>query len=729
MIDQTIVQFLLANDGTNQLERNLVALDPATVKVDGRSTRDVLSFLVKLSAQIRFYDLLNQPQGDWRPMLSMLTNGSEPLTEAEVDRLLSSRRDWPPHLALLMSFLKAFSHAQRDMNTLPARRLNFYYEDVLRLARRPAAADKVHVIFESRKNATPVLLQTGTLLDAGATAGGSALQYALDHSHVVSHAVVESIKSSYHDTDNAGRGMVFVAEDATQVATGGSWWPFGIPQLSTSVSLRQMQPASLGFAIAAPDLFLGEGFRRIDITVSLRSRKWFPTGLNLTSDVEISLTGEKGWILPDSLQTALIVLDVNPPQTPPTPQQLIDETREFAYTLAVSVSLTEAAGAVTAYNEGIHEQRLPTLLPVWRMIAKPASFRAQTLSEFSIKQVNIEVNATGLRNLVLQNDQALQPTDGTILPFGTNPRIGGNFYIGSAEAFSKSLTSFAVNLEWEDPPESFPEHYSGYDSPNVDENGDFKADVYLRARRQWLKLTPPSTSRTLFVTNNTRAISRIDISPSIFHSMTGGFSLDRLTSLPNLTRFDHSIKQGFARLVLTSPTRADVQNLPDIAPFEAFGHKTYVPVYTQRVIQMSQNPEAVPPVVLPNPPYTPALSSVSLDYTAGSTFTPEHPNEVGQMFLLDVFGSAKAVNADAITLVPKHESQGSLYIGLKDAEAPQMLSLLFQIEEGSAPGERLLSPGDISWSYLAGSGWRKIAPADVLEDRTEGFQVPGNQFG
>jgi len=177
--DKFINQYLLSIDGVNQLERSPLALDASAVKMDGRSKYDILLFLYALSKQIRYYDLLNIPQGNWQPFLDVISPIVSAKDEAQLNKLLLSRDDWPPHIALLISFLHLFSHAQQDLNKLPLRRLNFYYQDVLKVLRRPAIADQVHILFELAKNAPPTLLMQGTLLKGGTTQDGLPLIYSL----------------------------------------------------------------------------------------------------------------------------------------------------------------------------------------------------------------------------------------------------------------------------------------------------------------------------------------------------------------------------------------------------------------------------------------------------------------------------------------------------------------------------------------------------------------------
>src|SRR5690606_10943618 len=129
--------------------------------------------------------------------------------------------------------------------------------------------------------------------------------------------------------------------------------------------------------------------------------------------------------------------------------------------------------------------------------------------------------------------------------------------------------------------------------------------------------------------------------------------------------------RGFGKLVLTGPTRADLDNLPAYAPFEAFGHKSFTKVYTRQAIALSQfSPPGNPPE-LPNEPYTPTLKSVSLDYTAGDTFYPSTPNGIEQFFSLDIFGTHELGEYETARIVPKVPENGALYIGIQNATPPQ----------------------------------------------------------
>ena len=44
-------------DGSGRLQRYLIALDPTYAKIDGRSMEELLVFIKRYAAQIRFYDI------------------------------------------------------------------------------------------------------------------------------------------------------------------------------------------------------------------------------------------------------------------------------------------------------------------------------------------------------------------------------------------------------------------------------------------------------------------------------------------------------------------------------------------------------------------------------------------------------------------------------------------------------------------------------------------------
>ena len=610
-----------------------------------------------------------------------------------------SRDDWPPHLALLLSFLQVNSVVQRDMNQLTVRHLRHYYEKVLRLQRRPAIADQVHVLFEAAKNTLPVLLPAGTLLDAGKTQDGKMRQYALDSEIVVNQATVESLKTSYADINSAGKFILFKADDAKQVKSSTlteAWRPFGERQLNVPAGSRTMAEAQIGFAIASPALLLAEGERTIIITLDLQNTGASIIGTQPFSHVfEITFTGDKEWIAPGTFTADL-------------------QTSNLIFTFTFPAS----AAPISPYNEVVHATGFKTSWPVCRCLVKPNAFEFERLADFSINNITINVTANGVKNLVLQNDDSIQSPGKPSLPFGSIPVIKNNFYIGSSEIFSKSLQSFKLHLEWQDLPADISNYYAGYDSPflTVDK---FTANLQLLAGKSWDDLLPAKS--LLFTDLSTDSVKTIEASGPGFSDYISALGYERKPEMPALSAFTPETSQGFIKLMLSGPTPPDVSNQPVYAPFEAFGHKSFPLVFTKKAIELSQGTT----VTLPNPPYVPILKSVAIDYRAIESFKPSHPNGIDQLFMLDVFGHAETAKSELAQMIPPFPQHGALYIGLKNATPPQTVSFLFQVETGTVPGAELLNRTDMTWGYLAGNQWETIASEDILEDATDAMQKPG----
>jgi hypothetical protein len=234
-------------------------------------------------------------------------------------------------------------------------------------------------------------------------------------------------------------------------------------------------------------------------------------------------------------------------------------------------------------------------------------------------------------------------------------------------------------LEWKDLPEDFNQYYQGYDTSFITYD-KFIADAYLLAGRSWDTIIFDNLS--LFNSISTNNVKVMTIDETNFNTRIAGSAFKRNPGLTTLDRFDISTTQGFIKLVLRSPTKSDVGNQPAYAPFEAFGHKAFPIIYTHKAIDLSKS---IGDGLLPNQPYTPTLQNITLDYTARESFIPSIPNGIEQFFLADIFGNAELKHSDTGRMVPLVPEQGALYIGLKNATPPQILSLLFQIEKGDVP--------------------------------------------
>src|SRR5688572_23725745 len=79
--------------------------------------------------------------------------------------------------------------------------------------------------------------------------------------------------------------------------TATAFRPFGSRQLSTPGESQLMQPASLGWSVASPNLFLSEGKREILMKMRLKSVRDYKHPFQIfTTFIEPQRTTEKEWL-------------------------------------------------------------------------------------------------------------------------------------------------------------------------------------------------------------------------------------------------------------------------------------------------------------------------------------------------------------------------------------------------------------------------------------------------
>ena len=112
-----------------------------------------------------------------------------------------------------------------------------------------------------------------------------------------------------------------------------------------------------------------------------------------------------------------------------------------------------------------------------------------------LNKTEIVVSVCGLKNVIVQNDESVQDVNAPIYPFGTRPRVGASFYIGSKELFSKNWEEVYVNAEWKDKPKDFGLHYKHYsykdtifeDGSKEIVNSSFLTTAFVLDKGQWKK--------------------------------------------------------------------------------------------------------------------------------------------------------------------------------------------------------------------------------------------------
>ncbi len=256
------------NSGTRQSERFPKALEKDYISIDERSYEDLIRQVAEYASRLHYYNDHNQKDGNWKRFFTEIYDYEKQAVNKDHLEQLIKNADVPPHLALMLAFLKVFQIQQNNLNKLTERHLDFYYKDILGFHPRKGTTGKVPVFFELNKNAESAFIAKGCLFDAGKDEEGKPIRYAAADEIRINRAKV-SATESIRITDK---------------------------------SYAQYAP-NIAFALASPVLNLKDG----DLTLSVKKNS---TGAVDLSAFTIYYTAKNGWLEltdPNHLPTDQIV--------------------------------------------------------------------------------------------------------------------------------------------------------------------------------------------------------------------------------------------------------------------------------------------------------------------------------------------------------------------------------------------------------------------------------------
>lgn len=601
--------------------------------------------------------------------------------------------------------------------------------------------------------------------------------------------IIKNIYAATKANSADGLGAEILDEDGKWLTLGGTNMPY----------------AEVGFAIASPLFLLKEGTREIKLSFLCELTTAWPyasgndeenrAAQEIMGNVIPWYTGEKGWVKTHISEVKIteeqgqtlcldLALKLSPGDEPflnynstvftegfntkhPVLKFIFDNKgieaselsgqqgfssiasiREHA-TLFVE-SVTYNAGIYAIYEGEYYEAltntsgAIPSLnSPVWRRIGR--SYPYKYFKPLKISEMDIELNVTGMQNLILENDVGTINPAKPFQPFGPIPKVGSKFFIGSHEIFKKQLKDHAeveleIVMKWADLPEdSFKTHYTNYKPALANSFTDdaFKVTVEKLEGGQWIPLltenTPTSEETPLFEKNIDEDGNIVDDDPP---RPVDSINLTNILAepAPNLEDFVQltpGMTRGFIRLVLK----------------HHFFHKYYAPSLTTYVAPPPPNRSGN----APNEPYTPVLNFVKINYRTKEKITFRDDffeDRIEQLFHIEPFGwkeiypydngidaKVAVVNRKLIpeflTVEPADSSEnpemtdaeGNLLIGLIDLKPPQSVSILFQVAEGSSDPD--LNAQEVSWSYLSNNNWIDFETGEIISDTTNGLLTSG----
>lgn len=684
-------------EGTYQWQRMPEGLKNGFFKPDDRTLEQMAIQVARYASFVKYHDTTLNEWGDWEVFFQFIYDyENKKLQFANIESLLSSE-NVPPHLGLMLSFLKNFQDIRDQLNDFTDRHLDFYYSDVLQLKKKDAVADKAAILFQPEKNTVQAKVEEGRELNAGKDSTGKDLLYKTVREIIVNQIAIEQKKTVYADKkENGELNSLHIAKDASKENSFvqnniTSWRPFG----SVDNSL-----ADIGFAFSSPMLFAKEGKRRLSF--ELESGASLPR-----TSLAAYYTGPKGWVQAE--------VDVQPG---------INFSNNAASKKFLLIKINESLPAIAAYDEKIHQSGYNCIYPVMKVLIKndenfsEAYQYLSTLKCGDIKKAVMTVD--GARSFTLAGENGklnpLQP----FKPFGNNPVKNKSFFIiGSRDAFNKYLKTFHLAMNWKGAPGNMAKYYKAYSNylstvASKDSTTPISADTIATFNNQWTSFnqgnvpgkmellkggiwqkfsedSPNQYTKKNFGTYNTFHVN---------NTITDAFDMD------NSNDFSEASRWGFAKITLQYN----------------FGHSIFPLVLSYNISNNAIN-KPNPPFPIPAQPYTPEFNSLHLDYTLEDNLDIINKTE-HQFIQIHPFGFANIKSKNQTVISSDYTFNGQLYIGLSNCTVPETVNLFFARLDGTEDIDAVINEKAECY-FLSGNEWKKFSFEQITLDTTHDFTASG----
>jgi len=692
------------------------------------------------------------------------------------ETLTGNDQEHAPYQGLLYAFLEIFKQIKdggNGLNDITRLHLDFFYKEILQLKHRPHVPDHVHVITTLAKQVDTFLQTKDTGLKAGKDATGKEITFLTEEDVVLNKATVEEIRTLSKDNfstlfaapkansaDGLGGPFQNPANNSWPVLGAASW----ISKNNPAAGAQHYPFALSGFMLSSAVLLMKEGTRTITTNITLQNLNADATALNavLKDLLQVQYTSDKGWttvVNPDisynngQLTIVIKLLPDAPPVLPPDEKKLL-----IAY---------------------------PVTNPMLRILFnQQKQYELKTnkwydlLSHAVVSGADINVDAKGLKQALLGNDDGPVDPNKSFQPFSSVPKTGGSFIVGSDEAFRKHLTSMSMDLTWEGlPAVNFTEYYKAYNPSSPINTGSFTVKAEKLVNGKWEKLADSTEALRLFdedgngvpqapkvlqldvatipvlkqdttlapySNNSLYGFVRFQLKQHFFHQeYPSVLAVQTLRLSDPKMAANWSLLQanvGGAGLVveagataanaLKADNKADaLSTTPSEEELELLRTDTQNTLNAANAVNtrsgtihgylfpIGTNNELI---AIPNQPYTPSIKAFTLNYTADAGMNDivllhQYPYEESNY---------KQVPTTSASLMPVFDDEGALYLGVKDAVPGTNLALLFQLAEFSADPD--IPAADVYWQYLSGNEWKPLAKdTDVISDTTQSLLASG----
>lgn len=635
-----------------------------------------------------------------------------------LDKSLKSQ-EHSPHMALIITFIKLYLETNSKLNHFTNRYFDFYYEKVLKTKALSYAPDKTYLQFQLKEGISNFLIEKDSLFLGGKDDSKKKIYYKADNDLVVNTARIKQLFTLFCDQNDliwpqiACNGIV---TDEIPILNADSNQSLNTPK--ALLGKAGLGNAKMGFAISDGCFLLSEGNRKISIEFCFvehtyrffekQLEKLFGKGklrdefIKLFYNIfSVYVSVENTWF-----KIEHYIID----------SFLIDKSRK-ENSLYLECKLSTDDPAICNVNAQIHGKFYKENIPAIKVLLNEEAYLYpyEVLKGLQIERITINTEVEGLKKITVHNELGQVDVAKPFHPFGVIPKLNSYFILGGYEFSKKNLTSLSIKLSWSELPQQhdgFVGYFKAYKSKP--KKSDYKCTIGFLNGGAWVPEENHLASKfPLFSSESGESLPN----KSLFANIeTHLYKQNQEVLNEENYRFDHSSTGGFLKIKLINP------------PF-AFGHAEYPDVLSEISINNARKKVNNP---LPNPPFSPLIENIKVDYKAQSVIEfkklkSSRRNAEKQFYHIYPWGHEEILGTtkfDHIPLIPSFQNKGNLFIGLENAEANWTITFLFHLLDDSKL-EVEMDPPALYWEYLASNQWRTLPNTSMVSDTTNGFLNSG----
>jgi len=671
----------------------------------------------------------------YQAITGLVTNSAHLFNES-----LENNQNHKAHTGLIFTFLKLFKHLQIDINAISEKHLDLFYRDLLQQTPLDVSPSVLFSTVEISKSIDELSLSKGTKIKAGQYKDGSDILFETTESSRLNNSKISHLSTTflsrsktfeYNSRFNLISGIYTKTHASSAADVEGFnksnllFSSLGEEQKLRTTQEMNMAAAEVGFIISSPILQMGVSNRKVtlelrfdansisyltDLIIDISERREVDEEIVFSeifsNAFELVYSGHNGWI----------------------PIQSFDVISPLDWTtgvITIRFELNKQFEAFSTIQPKVHGSDIHAEYPVLKFTINQHNFynAYSFLNGMKLDSIDIRTEISGLKKVrVFTNGELVDPNSSFLL-FGATPKVGSYCLIGSEELFNKQVSSLNLAWEYDNLPieeSSFSEYYKLY--PQDIKNSSFDVKISALTDFQYRNAQPKPIKLNLF--NEDKKGELV----STFKAKD--INVEQLNIKPNyrlsvddISNYSNDLETGFFKVEL-------------IGPKAGFGFGNYQKVYanaiTKNALKKTKKGGA-PEIVLPNEPYAPEISELTLGYTADTSiifnqrdFNRNNFSEGNSFHLLSPYGvedtfKNRLVTDDRIVYNLKYE--GELVIGFDGCKPNKSINLLFEIIKSESTNYEFSRK--LEWFYYSSEGWKLLSAEHIMYDQTQSLMRTG----